>query len=107
MMHCELLKPQHHSINYLGGLYPENHRSFEIEDPRRLNRLLKNLAYWFKAEYDDYAAFIQDSNLSTQNDDALRYWVLDQISDISVNQEDVMSYLVEHLKNEIMQEIYS
>lgn len=107
MMYCELLKLQHPSMNYLAGSYPEYHSSFEIEEPGSLDRLLKNLAYWFNAEYENYLTFILESNLSNQNDDALRYWIIDQIGDISINHEDVMNHLVEHLKSEIMKEMYS
>lgn len=107
MMYCELLKPQHPSMNNLAASYPEYYRSFDIEDPRRLDRMVKNLAYWFNAEYEDYITFILESNLSTQNDDALRYWIINQIWEISSNHEDVLNYLVEHLKSEIMKEMYS
>lgn len=92
------------SMNSIAGIYPDCQEIPDFEDPRMINRLINNLAYLFNIEGGDYLTFILGYGHCTRNEDALRYWVIDQLQDISINQDDVMNVLVDHLRTELMRE---
>jgi len=82
-------------------------QGINIEDPRVVQRLVNNLIYLFSIPSGDQLTFILGQGPCTQNQEALKCWVLQQLADEPVDQNDVLKYLVEHLKRQMNQEVYS
>ncbi|WP_173292249.1 hypothetical protein [Thiosulfativibrio zosterae] len=99
-----LLEPQHPSLAFNA---PWQKPAIEIEDPRVVQRLVNNLMYLFNITSGDYLTFILGQGHCTKNEDALKYWVLDQLEDHHLDSADVLHYLVEHLQEQLNQEVYS
>lgn len=99
-----LLKPQHPCMKGSAGIFPEHP---VIEDPRVVGRLVNNLAYLFNVSSGDYLTFILGHGECTRNEDALKYWVLDQLEQESVGADDVLGVLVDRLREQLTQEVYS
>lgn len=77
-----------------------------IEDPRMVTRLVNNLKYLFNIDSGDYLTFVLGHGECTNNEQALKYWVLDELSSTSIGQGDVLEHLVSKLKEQIMLEVY-
>ena len=77
-----------------------------IEDPRVVNRLVNNLMYLFNIQDGDYLTFVLGQGQSTNNRDAIKYWVLATLEEKPVSQDDVLEHLVTQLKEQIMMEVY-
>lgn len=76
-----------------------------IEDPRVVNRLVNNLMYLFNIQEGDYLTFVLGQGQCTHNKDALKYWVLEELADNPMSQEEVLDHLVSQLKEQIMMEV--
>ena len=99
-----LLKPQHPAQ---ASNAPWQKPVIEIEDPKVVQRLVNNLMYLFNITPGDYLTFILEQGHCTKNEDALKYWVLDQLEEHHLDSSDVLHYLVEQLKEQLSQEVYS
>jgi hypothetical protein len=86
---------------------PNMPSSIPIEDPKVIQRLVHNLMYLFNITPGDYLTFILGQGHCTQNEDALKYWVMDQLTDEPVSQDDVQNYLEENLKQQLTMEVFS
>ena len=108
----ELLKPQHPSFRSVhvpsmkgsAGIFEDE---IAYEDERVVNRLVNNLIYLFNISQGDYLTFVLGYGHCTKNEDALKYWVMDQLAEHSHDSGDVLHHLVEHLKEQLNQEVYS
>jgi hypothetical protein len=80
--------------------------SIAIEDPEVVNRLVNNLMYLFNIQDGDYLTFVLGQGQCSNNRDAIKYWVLDVLSDTQIHQDDVLEHLVSQLKEQIMMEVY-
>ncbi|MBN2864957.1 MAG: hypothetical protein JXK16_03010 [Thiotrichales bacterium] len=77
-----------------------------IEDPRVINRLVNNLMYLFNIKEGDYLTFVLGHGECTQNKDAIKHWVLEELADTPISQDDVLEYLVSQLKEQLLLEVY-
>lgn len=98
-----LLQPQH--PQFLSGT--PIMREYEIEDPRVVMRLVNNLKYLFNIQEGDHLTFILGHGECHSNNEALKNWVLEQLTQNPVGQDDVLAFLVESLKVQLMAEVYS
>lgn len=113
-----LLHPQHprNVLSAYSGQQPDqcpqtaNHfwqDDYQIEDPRVVRRLVNNLMYLFNIQPGDYLTFVLGYGHCRSNEQALQYWVLDQLSQNPTRQDEVLSVLVEALKEQLNLEVYS
>jgi hypothetical protein len=79
----------------------------QIIDPRVIQRLVNNLIYLFSVSPGDNLTFILEQGHCTKNEEALKYWVINQLADEPFSQEDVLPYLIENLKRQLTLEMYS
>jgi len=77
-----------------------------IEDSRVINRLVNNLMYLFNIKEGDYLTFVLGHGECSNNKDAIKYWVLDTLTESPVSQDDVLEHLIRHLKEQILLEVY-
>lgn len=99
-----LLQPQHPTQALKA---PWQKPEINIEDPRVVQRLVNNLMYLFNITPGDYLTFILGQGHCTKNEDALKYWVIDQLEDHHLDSSDVLHHLVEQLTKQLNQEVYS
>jgi len=99
-----MLKPQHPCMKSSAGIYPEYRK--EDDEGISINRLTNNLCYLFNVTSGDYLTYILGHGECTRNEDALKYWVLDQLDQESVSSGEVLSVLVEKLKEQLTLEAY-
>jgi hypothetical protein len=101
-----LLKSQHPSMRGTAGIYHDDSSNFEefhISAPRLAN----NLAYLFNVSAGDYLTYILGHGECTRNEDALKYWVFDELNKELVGSGEVLGVLVERLKEQLTQEVSS
>lgn len=79
----------------------------DIEDPRVVQRLVNNLMYLFNLVPGDYLTFVLGQGRCHDNQEALKYWVLEQLTDEPISQEDLLNHLVQTLKHQLTVEVYS
>jgi hypothetical protein len=77
-----------------------------IEDPLLIGRLVNNIKYLFNIEPGDYLTFVLGHGECHNNNLALKYWVLDQLTDVPMDQGDALGYLVNQLKEQLSLETY-
>lgn len=99
-----LLEQQHPQMP--GQILDDRFPIVPIEDPKVINRLVNNLMYLFNIQEGDYLTFVLGQGQSTHNKDALKYWVLEELADNPMSQDDVLDHLVSQLKEQIMMEVY-
>lgn len=107
-----LLQPQHPGrfssgyVNQHSGQYPLND-DYQIEDPRVVRRLVNNLMYLFNIQPGDYLTFVLGYGHCRSNEQALQCWVLNQLTDYPCDQDQVLTVLVDALKEQLNLEVYS
>jgi hypothetical protein len=83
-------------------------RSNAVEDPLVINRLVNNLMYLFNVQpNEDHLTFVLGFGMSHRNDEALKYWVMSQLEKHPMGFDDVLAFLADQLKDQLMQEVCS
>ncbi|NCN44230.1 MAG: hypothetical protein CO158_04795 [Piscirickettsiaceae bacterium CG_4_9_14_3_um_filter_43_564] len=98
-----LLKQQHPQMSP----HAFNQQNIVIEDPRVVKRIVNNLMYLFNITTGDYLTFILGQGHCTRNEDALKYWVMEQLEHHNLDSDNVLQYLVEKLKIQLNMEVFS
>lgn len=100
------------AIQSIPFLIPQ-HPAFEdcrsaVEDPLIINRLVNNLIYLFNVQpNNDNLTFVLGFGMSHRNDEALKYWVMSQLEQHPMGFDDVLAFLADQLKDQLMQEVCS
>ncbi len=79
----------------------------QLEDLRVVMRLVNNLKYLFNIQSGDYLTFVLGYGECKSNDEALRYWVMDQLNQHLVGHNEVLVFLTYSLKEELITEACS
>lgn len=82
------------------------HERYLIEDPKVVMRLVNNLKYLFNIQPGDYLTFVLGFGECKTNDEALKYWVMDQLSQEPVGYDDVLRFLIDSLNSQLMMEAF-
>jgi hypothetical protein len=97
------LNPQHPQMFDRSSMASE----YQVEDPKVVMRLVNNLKYLFNIQEGDYITFVLGYGACRSNDESLKYWVMDQLTQHPVGHDEVLGYLVDALKEQLMMEVCS
>ncbi|MBD3612326.1 MAG: hypothetical protein HUJ13_07960 [Hydrogenovibrio crunogenus] len=105
-MNITYLKPFLHSQPSQDYVESTWHERYLIEDPKVVMRLVNNLKYLFNIQPGDYLTFVLGFGECKTNDEALKYWVMDQLSQEPVGYDDVLRFLIDSLNSQLMMEAF-